>query len=106
VDGATLEALRKKTRVWRECEGPVLGGKMLGMVKAFSYRPLWQLNTQDAAANDKRFATEILAAVPVGACWSSTWGASAVCGSMTSPLRRSFWSPACGRRPRLGPCGS
>jgi hypothetical protein len=80
VDGATLEALRKKTRVWRECEGPVLGGKMLGMVEAFSYRPLWQLYTEDAAANDKRFATEIMAAVPVGGvlvfdlgCFSCLW---------------------------------
>src|SRR6266481_3088413 len=28
--------------------------------------PRWQLYTEDAAANDKRFATEIMAAVPVG----------------------------------------
>jgi hypothetical protein len=66
VDGSTLEALRKKTQVLRECEGLVLGGKMMVMVEAFSHRPLWQLYTEDAAANDKRFATEIMAAVPVG----------------------------------------
>ncbi len=66
VDGSTLEALRKKTRVLRECEGLVLGGKMMVMVEAFNHRPLWQLYTEDAAANDKRFATEIMAAVPVG----------------------------------------
>ena len=66
VDGSTLEALRKKTRVLREHEGLVLGGKMMVMVEAFSHRPLWQLYTEDAAANDKRFAVEILAALPVG----------------------------------------
>jgi hypothetical protein len=44
----------------------VLGGKIMVMVEAFSHRPLWQLYTEDAAANDKRFATEIMAAVPVG----------------------------------------
>jgi hypothetical protein len=66
VDGSTLEALRKKTQVLRECEGLVLGGKMMVMVEAFSHRPLWQHYTEDAAANDKRFAAEILAALPVG----------------------------------------
>jgi Transposase DDE domain len=66
VDGSTLEALRKKTQVLRECQGLVLGGKMMVMVEAFSHRPLWQLYTADAAANDKRFGTEIMAALPVG----------------------------------------
>ena len=66
VDGSTLEALRKKTQVLREREGLVLGGKMMVMVEAFSHRPVWQLYTEDAAANDKRFATEIMAALPVG----------------------------------------
>jgi IS4 transposase len=66
VDGSTLEALRKKTQVLREHAGLVLGGKMMVMVEAFSHRPLWQLYTDDAAANDKRFVAEILAAWPVG----------------------------------------
>jgi hypothetical protein len=66
VDGSTLEALRKKTAVLRQREGLVLGGKMMVMVEAFSHRPLWQRYTEDAAANDKRFAAEILAAVPPG----------------------------------------
>jgi hypothetical protein len=66
VDGSTLEALRKKTQGLREHAGLVLGGKMMVMVEAFSHRPLWQLYTEDAAANDKRFAAEILAALPVG----------------------------------------
>jgi hypothetical protein len=66
VDGSTLEALRKKTEVLRQREGLVLAGKVMVMVEAFSHRPLWQLYTEDAAANDKRFAVEILAALPVG----------------------------------------
>ena len=66
VDGSTLEALRKKTQVLQQREGLVLGGKIMVIVEAFSHRPLWQLYTEDAAANDKRFATEIMAALPVG----------------------------------------
>jgi DDE family transposase len=66
VDGSTLEALWKKTQVLRQREGLVLGGKMMVMVEAFSHRPLWQLYTDDAAANDKRFATEVMAALPPG----------------------------------------
>jgi Transposase DDE domain len=69
VDGSTLEALRKKTQGLRACEGLVLGGKMMVMVQAFSHRPLWQLYTEDAAANDKRFAAEIMAALPIGGLW-------------------------------------
>ena len=37
--------------------------------EAFSHRPRWQLYPEDAAAHDKRFATEILAALPVGGLW-------------------------------------
>jgi hypothetical protein len=66
VDGSTLEALRKQTAVLRERTGLVLAGKMMVMVEAFSHRPLWQLYTEDPAANDKRFAGEILAALPSG----------------------------------------
>src|SRR5919109_2675416 len=66
VDGSTLEALRQKTEALRQRAGVVLGGKRMVMVAAFSHRPLWQLYTEDAAANDKRFATETLAALPVG----------------------------------------
>ena len=66
VDGSTLEALRKKAQLLRQREGLVLAGKMLVMVEAFSHRPLWQLYTEDAQANDKRFAAESLAVLPVG----------------------------------------
>src|SRR5215475_24583 len=64
VDGSTLEALRKKTQTLQAQPGLVLAGRMMVMVEAFTQRPLWQLYTEDAAANDKRFAAEILAAVP------------------------------------------
>lgn len=64
LDGSTLEALRKKTQALRGIAGPVLAGRMMVMVEAFSQRPCWQLYTEEAAANDKRFVTEILAAVP------------------------------------------
>ena len=66
VDGSTLEALRKTTAVLRQREGLVLAGRVMVMVEAFSHRPLWQLYTEEVAANDKRFAAEILAALPVG----------------------------------------
>jgi Transposase DDE domain len=64
VDGSTLEALRKKTQTLQAQPGLVLAGRVMAMVEAFTHRPLWQLYTEDAAANDKRFAVEILAAVP------------------------------------------
>jgi hypothetical protein len=66
VDGSTLEALRKKAKALREQQGLVLAGKVLVMVAAFSHRPLWQHYTADALANDKRWAGEILAALPPG----------------------------------------
>jgi hypothetical protein len=66
VDGSTLEAVRKKTQTLQAQPGVVLAGRMRVMVEAFTHRPLWQLYTEDAAANDKRFAPEILAALPVG----------------------------------------
>ena len=66
LDGSTLEALRKKTQALQGIDGTVLAGRMMVMVEAFSQRPLWHLYTEDAAANDKRFAPQILAAVPRG----------------------------------------
>ena len=66
VEGSTLEARRKKTQVLREQPGLVLAGKALVMVEAVSYRPVWQAYPEDALANDKRFAADILAALPPG----------------------------------------
>lgn len=66
ADGTTLEALRKKTPALQGRAGLVLAGRLMMLVEAFSHRPLWQFYTEDAAANDKRFTPEILAAVPQG----------------------------------------
>ena len=80
VDGSTLEALRKKTQTLHAQPGLVLAGRVMARVEAFTQRPLWHLSTEDAAANDKRFAAEILAAVPLGGllifdlgCFSFLW---------------------------------
>jgi hypothetical protein len=50
------------------------------MVEACSPRPLGQLSPEDAAANDKRFAAETMAALPMGGlvvfalgCFSLLW---------------------------------
>jgi hypothetical protein len=64
VDGSTLEAIRKKTETLQAQPGLVLAGRVMMMVEAFTHRPLWQLYTEDAAANDKRFTPEILRALP------------------------------------------
>jgi hypothetical protein len=66
LDGSTLAALRKKTQALQGRAGTVLAGRMMVRVEAFSQRPGWQLDTEDAAANDKRFAPQLLAAVPAG----------------------------------------
>jgi hypothetical protein len=66
VDGSTLAAIRKKTQTLQAQPGLVLAGRMRVMVEVLTHRPLWQLYTEDAAAHDKRFAPEILAAVPEG----------------------------------------
>jgi hypothetical protein len=89
VDGSTLEALRQKTQVLRERAGLVLGGKLMGMVEAFSHRPRGQLSTEDAAAHDKRCATAIRAAVPVGGLWVFDLGFfSLLWFAGSSPLNR------------------
>jgi hypothetical protein len=103
VDGSSLEALRNKTPGLREREGVVLGGKMLVMVEAFSHRPVWQLYTEDAAAHDKRFAPEVMAALPVGGLLVFELGGSASWGWLTLQPSRSSLSPACVRRRRIAP---
>lgn len=65
-EGSTLEAVRKKTPTLQAQPGVMLAGRRMVMVAVLTHRPLWQLYTGDAAANDKRFAAEILAALPVG----------------------------------------
>lgn len=64
VDGSTLEALRQPAAVLRACTGRVLAGRMMVMVEAVSHQPLWQVYTENAAANDRRVAVETLVALP------------------------------------------
>ena len=66
ADGSTLEALRKKTPALQAVDGLALAGRGMMIGEAFSHRPVWQLYTEDAAAKDKRFPHEILAAVSPG----------------------------------------
>lgn len=66
MDGTTLEALRKQAGVLRGREGTVLGGKALVLVDLSTLRPWWARFTEEVSANEKRFAAEILAAVPEG----------------------------------------
>ena len=54
----------EKTQTLQTQPGLVLAGRMMVMVEAFTHRPRWQLYTEEAAANDKRFAPEILTALP------------------------------------------
>jgi hypothetical protein len=48
VDGSTRDALRKQAQLLRQREGLVLAGKRMVMGEAFSPRPLWPLDTEDA----------------------------------------------------------
>ena len=66
VDGSTLEALRKKTQLLRQQEGLVLAGESDGDGGSLQSPPPVAPLTEDALANDKRFAADILAALPVG----------------------------------------
>jgi hypothetical protein len=79
-EGSPLEARRKKTQPLQAQPGLVLAGRMRGMGEAFPHRPLWQLYTEAGAANDNRFAPELLAALPLGGrlildlgCFSFLW---------------------------------
>ena len=70
VDGSTREGLRNQTEVLRQGAGLGLAGNVRVMGEAFSHRPLWQPDTEDAAAHDTRCAGESLAALPGGGLWS------------------------------------
>lgn len=66
ADGSTLDALRRKLPALRTENATPLGGKMLAVVDALTRRPLHTWYTPDAHANDKRFGSQVLAALPVG----------------------------------------
>lgn len=87
VEGSTREALRKKTQGLREREGLVLGGTRMVLGEACSHRPLWQLDTKDAAARDTRCATESMAALPMGGLLLCALGLCSFlwCDDLTDP---------------------
>jgi hypothetical protein len=74
VEGSTLEALGKKTQPLPAQPGLGRAGRVRGRGEAFTPRPLGQLSTEDAPANEKRFAPEILSAVPLGGLLGFAWG--------------------------------
>jgi hypothetical protein len=84
-------ALRKKTQVLREQPGLGLAGTALIVVEAFSHRPVWQHSTEDALANDKCCAAEMLAAGRRAGCWCLTGGFAVFCGT-AGGLKRWSWS--------------
>lgn len=65
ADGSTLEELRKKLKSL-EGKGTVLGGKMMGVVEAFTHRTVNLWYTDNAKANDKKFTEQLLSALPTG----------------------------------------
>ena len=82
----------------------MLGGKMMVMVEDFSHRPRWQLYTADAAANDKRFASEIMAAVPVGGLLVFDLGFFSFLWFDDFTNQQKSLSAACGKRSPIAPC--
>lgn len=66
ADGSTLEALRKKLDSLKEKAGPVLGGKMMMIVDAFTRAPVQVSYNADPNTNDKEFIDEVIKALPVG----------------------------------------
>ena len=65
ADGSTLEALRRQLKVLKD-QTTALGGKMMMVVEAFNHRPVASWYSEKATANDKTFADELLARLPVG----------------------------------------
>lgn len=63
ADGSTLEALRRKLKELKDQAQP-LAGKMVMVVEALTRRPVKAFYTPEAQANDKRFAEQLLEALP------------------------------------------
>lgn len=66
VDGSTLEELSQKRGELKGVGQPVLGGKIMVMVELLGLKLVWTRYTEEATANDKVFAQEILEGVPQG----------------------------------------
>lgn len=66
-DGATLDALVRQTGLLREGEGPVLAGRMAGLLNVTTRLPQQLWYEPDSAAHDQRFWARAQAALPKGA---------------------------------------
>lgn len=66
LDGSTLDALLRKVGLLREGEGPVLGGRMAGLLDVISLLPHQVWYEEDSAAHDQRFWERILRSLETG----------------------------------------
>jgi Transposase DDE domain len=67
LDGSTLDSLLRKCGLLRDDEGPILAGRMAGLLDVISRLPRALWYEQDQRANDQRFWERTLAAVERGA---------------------------------------
>lgn len=65
ADGSTLEEIFKKLKALRK-GNTVLGGKMMVIVEAWTYRPVKMWYTEESKANDKIFTSQLLEQLPQG----------------------------------------
>ena len=66
LDGSTLDGLLRKVGLLREGEGPVLAGRMAGLVDIASHLPRRLWYEEDSQAHDQRFWERVLTAVERG----------------------------------------
>ena len=67
LDGSTLDSLLRKCGLLRDGEGPILAGRMAGLLDVISRLPRALWYEQDHHANDQRFWERALAALEPGA---------------------------------------
>jgi len=66
LDGSTLDSLLRKVGLLRDGEGPVLAGRMAGLVDIASHLPRQLWYEEDSQAHDQRFWERVLTAVERG----------------------------------------
>ncbi|MGK7875515.1 MAG: IS4 family transposase [Xenococcaceae cyanobacterium] len=63
ADGSTLEALKRKLKIWRD-KKQVLGVKMMMLVEMFSHNPVKVWYSENAKDNDKLWSEQLLEYLP------------------------------------------
>jgi hypothetical protein len=66
LDGSTLDSLLRKVGLLRDGEGPVLAGRMAGLVDIASHLPRHLWYEQDSQAHDQRFWERVLSGLERG----------------------------------------